>query len=43
MYVHPRVNRPLSIQPRDHEAKPYQVRQLIELIESYGLTLEDDA
>lgn len=42
IYVHPRCDRPLSIQPRGHEAKPYQVRQFIEMIERFGLTLGEE-
>jgi predicted RNA binding protein YcfA (HicA-like mRNA interferase family) len=33
----------LSVQPRkDGKAKPYQLRQLLKLIEEYNLELEDD-
>jgi predicted RNA binding protein YcfA (HicA-like mRNA interferase family) len=39
IYVHPRVTRPLSVQPRGNEAKPYQVRQLREMIEELDLKL----
>ncbi|CAN5192891.1 hypothetical protein BH10PSE9_BH10PSE9_08180 [soil metagenome] len=28
IYCHPKAARPLSIQPRGREAKPYQARQL---------------
>lgn len=41
IYVHPRIPRPLSIQPRGGEAKPYQVRQFLDMVEQYGLTIED--
>ena len=40
IYVHPRVARPLNIQPVGKDAKPYQVRQLRDIIEEFGLTLE---
>jgi predicted RNA binding protein YcfA (HicA-like mRNA interferase family) len=39
IYVHPKVTRPLSVQPRGKDAKPYQVRQLREMIEEFGLKL----
>lgn len=39
IYVHPRVTRPLSVQPRGKDAKPYQVRQLRAMIEEFGLRL----
>jgi predicted RNA binding protein YcfA (HicA-like mRNA interferase family) len=39
IYVHPRVTRPLSVQPRGNDAKPYQVRQLREMIEEFDLKL----
>lgn len=40
IYHHPRVPRPLSLQPRDGEAKPYQVSQFIDMVEEYGLTMD---
>ena len=39
IYIHPRVTRPLSVQPRGKDAKPYQVRQLRAMIEEFGLRL----
>jgi predicted RNA binding protein YcfA (HicA-like mRNA interferase family) len=39
IYVHPKVTRPLSIQPQGKDAKPYQVRQLRAMIEEFGLKL----
>ncbi len=39
IYVHPRATRPLSVQPRGKDAKPYQVRQLRAMIEEFGLKL----
>jgi hypothetical protein len=38
----PRVDRPLSLQPRGKEAKPYQVRQFLDMIETYGLSLDGE-
>jgi predicted RNA binding protein YcfA (HicA-like mRNA interferase family) len=40
IYVHPNVSRPLSIQPMGKDAKRYQVRQLRDMIEEFGLRLE---
>jgi predicted RNA binding protein YcfA (HicA-like mRNA interferase family) len=39
IYVHPLVPRPLPIQPDGKDAKRYQVRDLLELVEQYGLQL----
>jgi predicted RNA binding protein YcfA (HicA-like mRNA interferase family) len=41
IYIHPDVPRPLSIQSVGNDAKPYQLRQLRDMIEEYGLKLED--
>lgn len=41
IYIHPDVPRPLSVQPRGGEAKPYQIRQFLDMVEEYGLTLSD--
>ncbi len=38
IYVHPRVPRPLSVQPAGNEAKRYQVRQFRAMIQEFGLT-----
>jgi predicted RNA binding protein YcfA (HicA-like mRNA interferase family) len=39
IYTHPKLPRPLPIQPEGKDAKRYQVRELLELVEQYGLTL----
>jgi predicted RNA binding protein YcfA (HicA-like mRNA interferase family) len=39
-YVHPALNRPFPVQPSAKDAKPYQVRELLELIEQYGLDMD---
>jgi predicted RNA binding protein YcfA (HicA-like mRNA interferase family) len=39
IYLHPNVTRPLSVQPRGNDAKPYQVRQLRDIIEEFDLKL----
>ncbi len=41
IYVHSRVSRPLSVQPFGKDAKPYQVRQLRDMIREFELRLED--
>jgi predicted RNA binding protein YcfA (HicA-like mRNA interferase family) len=39
-YVHPAVPRPLPVQPSGKEAKRYQVRQFLDIVEEYGLHIE---
>ena len=39
-YVHPRLTRPLPVQPGNKDAKPYQVREFLELIDEHGLYIE---
>ncbi len=39
-YVHPQVPRPLPVQPAGKDAKRYQVREFLELVETYGLHIE---
>ena len=39
--THPDVPRPLNLQEVGGQAKPYQVRQFLKLIEQYSLSLED--
>lgn len=38
-YVHPVIPRPFPVQPDGKDAKRYQVRELLELVEQYGLKL----
>jgi len=40
IYTHPQVTRPLSLQPRNREAKPYQIAQFLEMVREFGLTIE---
>lgn len=41
IFTHPKVTgRALSLQPRRGEAKPYQIRELLALVERYDLSLE---
>lgn len=39
-YVHPRVPRSLPVQPVGKDTKKYQVRELLEIVEAYGLHIE---
>ena len=41
IYLHPDVSRPINIQPVGKDAKPYQIRQLRDMIREFGLKLED--
>ena len=41
VFSHPRVPEPVSLQEVAGEAKPYQIRQVLRLIERYDLRLED--
>jgi predicted RNA binding protein YcfA (HicA-like mRNA interferase family) len=41
IYLHPQVSRPINIQPLGKDAKPYQIRQLRDIIREFGLKLED--
>ena len=40
IYLHPRVDRPLSLQPVGKDAKRYQIRQIRDIIAEFGLSLE---
>lgn len=42
IYRHPEVDEPLNIQPFKGEAKAYQIRQFLELIELYDLNLDEN-
>ena len=41
IYRHDRLPARLNLQPRRGEAKEYQLRQLLQLVEEYDLDLED--
>lgn len=42
VYEHPRALRPLIVQPRkDGKAKPYQVIELLDMVEACQLTIDD--
>jgi hypothetical protein len=40
IYTHPQVPRPLSLQPRNREAKPYQISQFLDMVREFGLMIE---
>lgn len=40
IYAHPQVPRRLSIQPREGEAKPYQIDQFLDMVEEFGLEMK---
>ncbi len=40
-YGHPMLKRPLPVQPSDKDAKTYQVREFLELIEEHGLYMAE--
>ena len=42
IFVHPEVPEWLNLQNANGEAKPYQLRQLLQRVRRYALTLEDD-
>jgi predicted RNA binding protein YcfA (HicA-like mRNA interferase family) len=39
-YVHPKLSRAFPVQPSDKDAKPYQVREFLELVKEHGLYIE---
>lgn len=39
IFVHPRVREQVNLQDKRGKAKPYQVRQFLELVEEYNLVL----
>jgi predicted RNA binding protein YcfA (HicA-like mRNA interferase family) len=40
-YVHPKIPRPFPMQPDGKDAERYQIRELLELVEAYGLHIEE--
>jgi predicted RNA binding protein YcfA (HicA-like mRNA interferase family) len=43
IYVHPAIPELVNLQDVDGQAKPYQVRQVLRLVERYNLPLEGEA
>jgi predicted RNA binding protein YcfA (HicA-like mRNA interferase family) len=41
MYEHPRVPRPLILQPRGSDAKAYQQREFLDMVADYELRLSE--
>jgi predicted RNA binding protein YcfA (HicA-like mRNA interferase family) len=41
IYAHPGIPELLNLQNVKGKAKPYQIKQLLQLIEQYNLTMED--
>ena len=42
VYVHPAIPELINLQDVNGQAKPYQIRQLLRLVERYNLALEDE-
>ncbi len=42
VFVHPDVSELINLQNVGGQAKPYQVRQFLKIVERYNLILEDD-
>ncbi len=42
IYVHPEAPELVNLQNIDGKAKPYQVKQLLQIIERYNLRMEDE-
>jgi predicted RNA binding protein YcfA (HicA-like mRNA interferase family) len=43
IFAHPEIPELLNLQEVDGQAKPYQIRQLLKLVERYALGLEGQA
>lgn len=41
IFVHPAITEILNLQNSSGEAKPYQIRQFLRLVERYNLKMED--
>jgi predicted RNA binding protein YcfA (HicA-like mRNA interferase family) len=42
VFTHPKVKELVNLQNVKGQVKPYQVKQVMELVERYSLTLEDE-
>lgn len=40
-YIHDAVPRPFPVQPDGKDAKRYQLRELLDMIEAYGLSIDE--
>ncbi len=43
IFAHPKLSELLNLQNWKGKAKPYQIRQLLRLVEDYDLTLEEES
>jgi len=43
IFVHPQVRELINLQDVHGQAKPYQIRQFLSLVERYNLRLEDES
>jgi len=43
VFIHPDIPEQINLQSVKGQAKPYQVRQFLKLVEKYNLTLKKDA
>ena len=41
IFVHPAISELVNLQEQNGQAKPYQIRQFLDLVEEYNLQLED--
>ncbi len=42
VFAHPNVRELINLQEARRQAKPYQIRQFLRLVERYALSLEDE-
>jgi len=43
IFIHPKIPELLNLQDLKGKAKPYQVKQLLQLVEIHNLQLEDES
>lgn len=43
IFVHPDIRHLVNLQNRRGKAKPYQIRQFLDLVEQHDLQMEDDS
>jgi predicted RNA binding protein YcfA (HicA-like mRNA interferase family) len=41
IYIHPAVPRPFPVQSDGKDAKRYQVREFLDMVEEYGLSIDE--